>query len=562
MNLGRLIRTVRYLRFRQVIGQIRHRIPVPALPAPPGRPMPGLGSGLPAGVLVLPPAPGLPPLESLKQGEFIFLNRLRELGWPPRWDPPDCPKLWLYNLHYFHWLDPLDYPDCRSAVSDWIRRYRPSGRAAGWEPYPVSLRLINWLRIFRGKYSGQLGEDAVFRKVLEESVSLQARWLDRRLETRLLGNHYLENAVALAMAGNLLQGPEAECWALRGRRILEREIPEQILPDGLQFELSPMYHLRAVWVVLLLAAGGAGEKARPDFALLDRMLEALDRLTHPDGEIALFGDSALDIYPRPAELRRAAERITGRSFVAPGEVFGGWELPAAGYFGFRDREGNCLICDAGRIGPDYLPGHGHGDIFSFELSLRGKRVVVDSGVSGYEPGPERDYDRSTRAHNTVEIEGADQAEFWGAFRVGRRGRPRDVRCRVSADGFSLEGRHDGYRRLRGSPVHHRSFQFSGEGVLEVADRIESCRPVAAVSRVHLHPDCRIEGTGDREVRVAYPGGSCRIVFRGPGVLKTEKSSYSPRFGVRQDNIALAFSGLGDNIRYGFKIVAGEENRLR
>ncbi len=102
--------------------------------------------------------------------------------------------------------------------------------------------------------------------------------------------------------------------------------------------------------------------------------------------------------------------------------------------------------DAGPIGPDYLPGHGHGDMFSYELSLDGRRVVVDGGTSTYEAGPERDWVRSTRAHNTVEIAGEDQCEFFGAFRVGRRGRPRDVAAEVTADGLHVAGWHDGYRQ--------------------------------------------------------------------------------------------------------------------
>jgi len=559
VKLGRYIHTFRYLRFPQVIGQVRHRLHLPPAgfaggAGKPGPDFAGPRERLPRAVSALPPGPSLPPPDKIRAGEFTFLNRVRELGWPPRWDPPDCPRLWLYNLHYFHWLDPLDYPACRAAVSDWIRGYPPSGRAAGWEPYPVSLRLINWLRIFRGKYSGSLGEDANFRKELEASVRFQARWLDRRLETRLLGNHYLENAVALAVAGNLLGGPEAERWSRRGRRILEREINEQILPDGLHFELSPMYHLRVTWLMLLLAAGGGGEEAKPPEGLVERMLTALDRVTHPDGEIAQLSDSSFDIYPRPESLRRAAEGIIGRALPREGKAPGAWALPDSGYFGFRDGEGNYLVCDAGRLGPDYIPAHGHGDIFSFELSLRGRRVVVDSGVSGYEPGPERDYDRSTRAHNTVEIEGEDQAEFWGAFRVARRGRPRDVECRFSDGEFSLEGRHDGYRRLPGTPVHHRSFRRLPGGVIEVNDRVDAGRPVRAVSRIHLHPDCRVEERGPGRVAVSHPGGRAILEFFGPGELGLERSFYSPRFGVRRENIALAYRARGSEIENGFRIV--------
>lgn len=508
--------------------------------------------------MALPSGPVVQSPEQLRGGEFTFLNRSCQLGWPPCWDPEDLPRLWIYNLHYFQWLDSLAYTDCRAAVRDWIGRCPPSNRTVVWEPYPVSLRLINWLQIFFAKYFRQLQADAEFREEIEESLGAQARWLNRRLEFRLLGNHLLENAVALVMTGNLFRGREAQSWRRRGLKILEREIGEQILDDGFHFELSSMYHLRATWLMLLLEAGGGGDEARPSEGILERMFQALERITHPDGEISLFGDSALDIYPGPEALRRAAEKITGKAHPTAGELSGGWELPRAGYFGFRDRKGNCLICDAGPIGPDYIPAHGHGDIFSFELSLRGRRVVVDGGVSGYEAGPDRAYDRSTRAHNTVEIDGEDQAEFWGIFRVGRRGRPRDVECEIIGDSFFLQGWHDGYRRLPGSPIHHRSFRRFPGGVIEVSDRVVSSRPVRCVSRIHLHPDCRIEKWEGSMATVAYPGGRFLVIFSGSGKLEIEKSFYSPRFGLRLENRALAFFAVGTEIENGFRIIPSGE----
>src|SRR5262249_44187911 len=162
----------------------------------------------------------------------------------------------------------------------------------------------------------------------------------------------------------------------------------------------------------------------------------------------------------PAALLDFLGRLTGGA--APAAPPGAFALPEAGYFGTHDAGGHYLVCDAAPIGPDHLPGHAHGDIFSFELSLAGRRVVVDAGVFGSEADERRRFARSTRAHNTVEIDGEDQAEFWAAFRVARRGRPRDVVFRALPRGFRLEGWHDGYARLRGAPRHARRFAWHGD----------------------------------------------------------------------------------------------------
>ena len=78
------------------------------------------------------------------------------------------------------------------------------------------------------------------------------------------------------------------------------------------------------------------------------------------------------------------------------------------------------LLDVAPVGPDYLPGHAHADTLSFELSLFGQRVLVNSGTSQYEAGPERSRQRGTAAHNTVIVDGHDSSEVWAGFRVARR----------------------------------------------------------------------------------------------------------------------------------------------
>ncbi len=93
-----------------------------------------------------------------------------------------------------------------------------------------------------------------------------------------------------------------------------------------------------------------------------------------------------------------------------------------------------MVIDCGAIGPDYQPGHAHCDTLSYELAIDGRRVIVDSGVHDYEPTQHRAYARSTPAHNTVVIDGQEQSEMWGVFRVARRARPLPAYVRQETDG--------------------------------------------------------------------------------------------------------------------------------
>jgi uncharacterized heparinase superfamily protein len=237
------------------------------------------------------------------------------------------------------------------------------------------------------------------------------------------------------------------------------------------------------------------------------------------------------------------------------EASGAFALPHTGYYGWR-QGGDLLICDAGAIGPDYIPGHAHGDIFSFELSLSHRRIIVDAGIHDYDVSPMRSYCRSTLAHNTVELARQDQCEFWKAFRVARRGRPRRVRFQSSDEAMLLSGAHDAYRRLPGAPRHHRQFLYRREGVLIVRDRIESRSDCPAVSRLHLAPEVQLVAAVGNAVKLRSGPERICIRFAGPGQLRVKDSRYCPRFGQAVDNKVLEFRTGGRRIANMFCIARG------
>ena len=543
---GRYLRTIRYLRARQITYQVLHRC----------RPWRGRGRAgggaargsvpavrWPSAAAFPAPADAQPAVLS---GVLTFQNRPAAMGFPPDWNRTDLPRHWLYHLHYHEFLWTLPFEQARDAAAHWMAHHPPGLSGIGWEPYPTSLRLANWCALFLGRHRDRTLADASFRDALWASVHGQAAHLARNLEWRLLGNHLLENAVALALAGSCFGHADADRWFGTGRALLARELPEQILADGGHIERSPMYQCRVLYTLLLLRAAGVPalqDLIRPYVAPAARALAAV---THPDGGVALLNDSAFGVHPGPRALLPAAGAELARD--------GPFALAETGYYGARTAAGDYVVCDAGPLGPDYQPGHGHADLFSFELSLGGVRVVVDSGVSTYEAGPMRDYCRSTRAHNTVEIEGRDSAETWAAFRVGRRCRPRDVAWTATDEGFDLSARHDGYRHLPGRPVHARTFRWRHAGLLEIADRVDASRAIRAVARLHFHPDCRIGDRAGATCTVSFPGGRAGLSWSGWETVAEDESWYCPAFGVERPNPCLAFSSAAATVHGWIRIV--------
>jgi uncharacterized heparinase superfamily protein len=456
---------------------------------------------------------------------FCFLNETHDLD-SVGWDGAEVAKLWAYNLHYF---DDLNAEGAAARVvahgaliARWIAE-NPPGAGTGWEPYPTSLRIVNWIKWALS--GGELPAEA------RDSLSVQARWLAGRIEWHLLGNHLYANAKALAFAGAFFSGAEADGWLAKAGAILAQEMPEQFLADGGQFERSPMYHALALEDLLdLLNLDRVFPGVLPP-RLIETLRQTAGRartwlaaMSHPDGEIALFNDAAIGIAPAPAEIDSYARRLGFPALAAPGE--GVVHLAESGYVRLR-RGPMVAILDVGPVGPDYLPGHAHADTLSFELSLAGRRMLVNSGTSVYGLGPERLRQRGTAAHNSVAVAGQDSSEVWGGFRVARRARPFDLRIEETQDGIIVACSHDGYRRLPGAPVHRRTWR-GGYGNMHVADRVIG-GGASCASYWRAGVGVSVEGAGP--FRLASPDGPAMTVSGEGGAWSRAATTLHPEFGV-------------------------------
>ena len=369
-------------------------------------------------------------------------------------------RLREYTLHY-------QRNPSAAEVERWMAE-NPAARGAGWEPYPLSLRIVNWIKWILS------GEPASPR--LLESLAAQASYLSRHVERHLLANHIFMNGTALVFAGTFFLH---DSWRRQGLAILEREISEQILSDGGHFERSPMYHSLVLEALLdLLNLGVAYPGLLPGWApVAGRMLAWLREMTHPDGQIAFFNDAAWGVAPPPSLLFDYASRLS----VPASNV----RLGENGYIRLENAD-SVVLFDAAPLGPDYQPGHAHADTLSFELSHRGRRVLVNSGISTYENGLQRASERGTAAHNTVRVDGLDSSQVWAAFRVARRAYPCDVK--TAADNIA-EAAHTGYTRLRPPVVHRRRLELGPEW-LRVTDFMEGTGAHLVEIFFHFHPEAQ------------------------------------------------------------------------
>ncbi len=468
-----------------------------------------------------------------KNLEACFLNYAKKLELPADWDNESPSKLWVYNLHYFEDLLAENAHKKRELHKNlldlWIDQ-NPIGLGNGWEPYPTSLRIVNILKAWLG------GLDLKERNF--RSVFAQASLLSNNLERHLLGNHYFSNLKALFFAGIIFKNKR---WLSIAEKALLTEIPEQILKDGANFELSPMYHSLMVVDMLdmlnLSRVYPVLSSSRLVYLFEDyipKMLNFMEAMSHPDGKLSFFNDSVDGISPTKERINKYAKKLGFEITASNSNDLTIIDNVKSGYFCASVADSK-LIFDASPIGPDYIPGHGHADTLSFELSIGNQKVFVNSGTSEYGLTQTRVRQRKTISHNTVEIDGKDSSQVWSSFRVANRAKIIARHAEVTNDqAVVLYGAHNGYKSLFNGCVHSRKLVFK-KGRLAVNDYIKG-RFKTGKFRLYFHPDLLINFQSDL-LSVRGSNFTLQSDMSGKSVALLDSFWY-PEFGIKIPNKAL------------------------
>lgn len=470
-----------------------------------------------------------------------------------KWHNDEKSHLWNFNLHYLEYCIPLaaKYAQTRDAkylnkcediLKSWLEFGVRDKDAAN--AYTISLRTINILIII-----SCIGNDmdSKIKMQLLDSVYAQYKWLQKNTERHLLGNHYFENLKAIVIGSVFFDDKETyEKYV----QLLLKEMNEQILQNGLHFELSLMYHkiiledLIRVGYVLQQA-----EKKEVDaiVSAIEKMSQALLYLESDMGKTPFFNDAADGVSKTISQLLDAASslfhiNVAGQNKSEPTKV--------DGYFKYYSHENRCAtLIDCGEIGPSYMPGHGHCDCLSFEVSVDNCPLFVNSGTYLYQ-GKERSWFRATNAHNTVVINGREQSECWGEHRVARR--IHNVNFSVKQNEFIGE-----YKNYCGEK-HIRTFTFE-ENVIRVSDFTEAkgSGEQKVQSFLHIAPEYNVEEQTDSIVVTKGEQELCKIQPEN-SLYRIHKSGelcrYSPEFGKLEQNICVEFYWTSDKNTHGYNII--------
>jgi hypothetical protein len=419
------------------------------------------------------------------------------------WAPSGRSALLDFELHGQEWLVALPRRRAFELARSWVAACPPSGPALAlsWHPYVLSTRVAPWTHLLASDPPPDV------REVLARSLWRQLLALAGHVERDVRGNHLIRNASALAVGGAVFEGLDAELLRRYGLDLLERELADQLGPDGGHVERSPSYHAQVLWDAV---NAQGGERLSGSIA---RGLGWLRHVSPPGQPRPHLNDSADGRAPDTAFL-------LAESGVAP---TGDPEPRGLPRYAVVGDERTRLLLDAAEPSRPDLPYHAHADSLAILLTIDGEPVLVDRGVSTYTAGEERAWWRSTAAHSTVEVDRTESSEVVGAHRAGRLART----AIESEDEHRVTAAHDGAGRPR--LAHLRRVARLGPRAWAVVDHTPGA--AASRSRLHLAPGAEVVLDGG-EARVRVAAARLRVTLPPNATARIEHTRHALRLGER------------------------------
>lgn len=490
----------------------------------------------------------------------------------------DCKEVWEPNRHHhlvvlaraFYVTKDEKYAEAAAKqLDDWIIS-NPYGRGMNWRsPLELGIRLINWVWTLELlKTSAVLTEDR--KKAILDAVYLQCRDIARKFsQGSSANNHLIGEAAGVFVASCYFdQFEESAEWRQASQKILEQEILNQSYSDGCTREHALGYQLFVIQ--FFVTCGLVGNWYNFEFSenfwqRLEKMFRFVSTVSLAGGTLPFFGDRddgyVLDLGENCSDtdmLRDLERRIFEKSNIdaeAPPSQTSFWLLPdrsiepnksttvpqsqsfpESGYHLLQSIQHDAYVAvflDAADLGYESIAAHGHADALSLTLRLNKKDIFVDAGTYDYFSFPQwRNYFRSTRAHNTVEIDGLDQSDMQGAFMWGQHASCTLVDWEDTSQKTLITASHDGYERLSDPVTHTRTLTLQKlEQKLSIRDQLDCESDHLVAIHFHCHPDVIVQPESENVVVLVSGRDRIRLMSdQKISILRGAKDTQTPGLG--------------------------------
>jgi heparan-sulfate lyase len=349
------------------------------------------------------------------------------------WPVKDNEVRW--QLHRVTWWQPMGMAYRSTGdekyAKEWIFQFRdwakknPLGKSKendsyAWRPLEVSERIQSLPGTFNLFVSSPNFTPAFLLEFLN-LFNQQTDYIPKNYSKE--GNHLLFEAQRVLGSGSIFpELKQAAAWRKSGIDVLNREIKKQVYPDGMQWELSPTYHVATIDIFLRAynsAKLAGAEKEFPESYIktIENMVVATANMSFPDYNNPMFGDS----WPVEKASRMKAFAAWSKTFPANEEIkyfatdgatgtlpnYLSHGLTTAGFYTFRNGwngKSTVMILKASPPGEF----HAQPDNGTFELWVKGRNFTPDAGCYLYSGDAEvtkkRNWYRQTRVHSTLTVD--------------------------------------------------------------------------------------------------------------------------------------------------------------
>ncbi len=424
---------------------------------------------------------------------FTFLNKTVVFD-EINWNESKYGKLWTYNLNYFDFLnqDSMKKNTGLELIKDFCSKKQLI--KDGFEPYPISLRVINWVKF--------LSKHRIKNEQIDQQLINDLYRLNSKIEYHILANHLFENGFGLLFGAYYFRDEKLYKKAFK---IITTQLKEQILPDGAHYELTPMYHQiilhRILDSIQLISKNDwKGNLLLEELTnAASKMLGWMNAMNFSGNCVPKVNDTTSDISANPVDLLSYSNQLK----LEPSSI----KLKESGYRKLTTVNLE-LLFDVGQISPSYQPGHSHADSLQILVNKNSQEILVDTGISTYEKNKRRQIERSTSSHNTITVNNENSSDVWSGFRVGKR-----AQTILKEDGVNLiKAEHNGYRSKK--ITVSRSVEKVNHGIHITDEVISADKKDNLVGHLHFHPSLEVSL---REQNI-YVNGELFITFNSPCML--------------------------------------------
>lgn len=452
-------------------------------------------------------------------------------------------KLINYYINYFDFINSEKNYKKTQLINNIINKWNIfflKKKSIIFDQYPLSIRIFNLIKW-----------DLKFRKIDQKTkiiIFKQADFLRKNLEYHLVGNHLITNLKAIIYSSLYFETKNSEKWFNEIIKILELQIDYQILADGCHYEKSPMYQLNVIqdFIDICNILNAYNKKNLKIYKkikkTIDRMLKWSLSSCHLNKEIPFINDSNNDSYSSLKEIMINYEIIFQKKFDFKNKNF--IYLKNSGIVRVLQND-LCLILNLTTKDSKYPTGHSHSDTFSYEISKKKQKIIVNKGISKYETSADRVLERSLISHNCTAIDDLNCTDVQGSFRVGRSPK---INLRISKKKNEIEitGQHNGFSKFYKKNIFYRTWKIS-KNRIQVIDKFSLKGKIK--SYIHIHPNIRYN---KKNLLIFKRKKIIKLI--SDSIFKKKQSYWSPNFYNKIKSKSLNLSKNDNNFKIEYLIL--------